>query len=202
MVPGIGGGGTEVSAAPAAGRGAPRAALASASARRIAPRACVSGGSSTGPRRPQAPRLAATSASARTAKGRRVRSGNGGVTAIRPRGEPAHYSDEAKKGEGAGVTKIGFFAGERKSGTRIETPPRVRARALLFQRNGRGANDSRRRDHTSAGLDAALQRAKLTEKAQKPGHPSVRLYDLASACLGRAWPVFSDYSRRLPRLFS
>jgi hypothetical protein len=45
-----------------------------------------------------------------------VRSGNGGVTAIRPRGEPAHYSDEAKKGEGAGVTKIGFFAGEGKSG--------------------------------------------------------------------------------------
>ena len=45
-----------------------------------------------------------------------MRSGNGGVTAIRPRGEPAHYSDEAKKGEGAGVTKIGFFAGEGKSG--------------------------------------------------------------------------------------
>jgi len=49
-----------------------------------------------------------------------VRSGNGGVTAIRPRGEPAHYSDEAKKGEGAGVTKIGFFAGEGKSGTHLK----------------------------------------------------------------------------------
>jgi hypothetical protein len=118
MVPGIGGGGTEVSGAPAAGRGAPCAALASASARRIAPRACVSGGSSTGPRRPQAPRLAATSASARTAKGRRVRSGNAGVTAIRPRGEPAHYSDEAKKGEGAGVTPLGFFSGEGETGSR------------------------------------------------------------------------------------
>lgn len=185
MVPGIGGGGREVSGAPAAGRGAPRAALTSASARRIAPRACVSGGSSTGPRRPHAPRLAATSASARTAKRRRVRSGNGGVTAIRPRGEPAHYSDEAKKGEGAGVTKIGFFAGEGESGgprAHFEAR-RAREHELCCSKIELdvalrcGVNKCRRRAHNSAALDAALEGAKLTEKRQKPGHPSVRLYD-------------------------
>lgn len=59
-----------------------------------------------------------------------MRSGNGGVTAIRPRGEPAHYSDEAKKGEGAGVTKIGFFAGEAR---------RVREHELCCSKMERGA---------------------------------------------------------------
>lgn len=54
----------------------------------------------------------------------------------------------------------------------------------------------------SAAVDEALQRAKLTEKAQKPGHLLARLYDLASACLGRAWSAFSVYSRLSPRLFS
>ena len=63
----------------------------------------------------------------------------------------------------------------------------MRPSSAVPKRNGRGVNDCRRRDRCSAALDAALEGAKLTEKRRKPGHPSARLYDLASACLGQAW---------------
>ena len=116
MVPEIGGGGREVSGAPAAGR-APRRR----SRFRLRPQdrpARLRFG-----RQVHRPAPAASAEARGDERQRKNRQGAAGEErqwrrhGNSSRGEPAHYSDEAKKGEGAGVTKIGFFAGEQKVGT-------------------------------------------------------------------------------------